>query len=68
MLWYKIVGVPTKFWPPPVQGKIDQRIFVKQEEFQSEMPIVRDMIVPILILSYGKDGTHGKTAIPMLTV
>ena len=49
VLWYKIVGVPTKFWPPPVQGKIDQRIFVKQEEFQSEMPLVRDMIEPISI-------------------
>ena len=66
MLWYRIIGVPTKLWPPPVQSKIEQRIFAKQEGFESEMPVVRDMIEPILIFSNGKVGTHRKA--PMLTV
>ena len=32
------------------------------------MPVVRDIIVPILTFSYGKDDTHGKAATPILTV
>ena len=64
----KIICAPTKFWPPPVQGTIKQRSLVRQEEFQSEMPVVRGIIVPLMLFSYGKDGTHGKAATPMFTV